>query len=150
MLAGLERRDLVGLALVPGLLRHPVGVRRPLVSLADFQGARVRDQPSEASDALLRALGATPAHVANRDVGPETERGGLDGQELALLNAPIGGIAAANVTFFPKTLTLFAGRKAFARLDEEQRRILRTAAERTLHHASDFPLRAALGFEGAL
>ena len=43
MLAGLGSRNLIGLALVPGLLRHPVGVGRPLVSVADYRGARVRD-----------------------------------------------------------------------------------------------------------
>src|SRR4051812_33028775 len=49
MLAGLKRQHVVGIALLPGLLRHPVGLRGPLVSLADFRRARVRIQPSPAT-----------------------------------------------------------------------------------------------------
>jgi TRAP-type C4-dicarboxylate transport system substrate-binding protein len=150
MLASLERRDLVGLALIPGLLRHPVGLGRPLVSTADFAGARVRDQPSKASDALLRALRAVPVHVSNRDVVGETARGRLDAEELSLVNAPIGGVVTANVTFFPKVSTLFASKRAWGRLGSDERRILRRAATRTLHHWTSFPVRPALAFEGTL
>ena len=69
MLAGLKRDDVVGLALVPELLRHPVGLERPLLSPADFAGARIVDFPSRASDSLLRALGATPVHLSNNATG---------------------------------------------------------------------------------
>ncbi len=150
MLAGLENHGFIGLALVPGLLRHPAGIKRPLVALPDFAAARVRDQPSAASDALLRSLGATPVHIGNDAYAHEVAAGRLDGTEASLLNAPIGSVVAANVTFFPKTLTLFAGRPAFERLDADQRRIVRLAAARTLHHAADFPVGEALGFEGVL
>ena len=150
MLEGLDSRGFIGLALVPGLLRHPAGINRPLVALPDFVAARVRDQPSAASDAILRALGATPVHIGNAVYAREVAAGRLDGTEVSLLNAPIGSVVAANVTFFPKTLTLFAGRPAFERLDPDQRRIVRLAAARTLHHAADFPVEAALGFEGVL
>ena len=150
MLAGLKGQDLVGLALIPGLLRHPIGIERPLISLSDFAGARVRDLPSKATDTLLRALGAIPLHVGNDDYGRELAQARIDGEELSIINAPIGGILTANVTFFPKVLTLFAGERAFAELSDDQRAILRTAAERTLRHNASFPIRTALAFEGVL
>jgi TRAP-type C4-dicarboxylate transport system substrate-binding protein len=150
MLAGLAGQHVVGLALVPGLLRHPVGLTRPLVSLSDFAGARVRDQPSNATDRLLRALGATPVHVSNRAINNEIARGRIDGEELSLANAPVGGIATANVAFFPKVLTLFAGERTFARLNRAQQDILRRAAERTLVHNTGYPVSTALAFEGTL
>jgi TRAP-type C4-dicarboxylate transport system substrate-binding protein len=146
MLDGVSSRGVVGLALVPGLLRHPVGIARPLVSLADFSGARVRSQPSKATDALLRSLGAIPVHVGRSGVGQAR----LVGEELSTVNAPIDGIVAANVAFFPKVMTVFAGMHAFAALDDEQRRTLRTAAERTLRHNASFPVRTALAYEGFL
>jgi TRAP-type C4-dicarboxylate transport system substrate-binding protein len=146
MLSGLDEHDVVGLALIPGLLRHPIGLRRPLVSLADFGGARVRDLPSRATDALLRALGAMPVHVSNDDFGHAR----IDGEELSLVNAPIGGILTANVAFFPKVITLFAGKRAFAGLSDGQQAILRAAAEDTLKHNASFPVRTALAFEGVL
>jgi TRAP-type C4-dicarboxylate transport system substrate-binding protein len=146
MLAGLDPRGVVGLALIPGLLRHPIGIERPLVSLADFSGARVRDLPSKATDALLRTLGAIPVHVGNTAMAHAR----IDGEELSIANAPIGGVLTANVVFFPKVIALFAEKRAFAALSDDQRRILRTAAERTLRHNASFPVRTALAFEGVL
>ena len=148
MLVGLKGEDVVGLALIPGLLRHPIGIKRPLASLSDFAGARVRDLPSRATDALLRALGAVPVHVSGDDFGQAR----IDGEELSIVNAPIGGILTANVAFFPKVLTLFAGKRAFARLSDDQRNTVRTAAERTLKYILRIssPVRAALAFEGVL
>ena len=66
MLAGLTRANLVGLGLYPDELRHPVGIRRPLDSMADFQGAQFRAPISNTSDALFRALGAEPVHSRRR------------------------------------------------------------------------------------
>lgn len=146
MLAGVAAHGVVGLGLVPGLLRHPVGIERPLVSLADFSGARVRSQPSKATDTLLRTLGAIPVHVGSSGVG----RARLVGEELSTANAPIDGIVTANVAFFPKVMTVFAGRHTFAALDEKQQRILRTAAERTLAHNASFPVKTAFAYEGFL
>ena len=151
MLAGLESQDVVGLGLIPGLLRHPIGFTRPLVSLSDFAGARVRDLPSRATDALLEALGATPVHVSNAAFGAAIEGRRIDGTELSFANAPlVGGIVAANVTFFPKVLTLFAGARAFERLSDEQRNVLRTAVARTLEQLTAHPVDTALAFEGVL
>ena len=133
MLAGLKSRGLVGLVLVPDLLRHPVGYTRPLVSLDDFKGARVRDIPSKATDALLRALGATPVHIANDDVGAATGRGEIDGAELAVING-LGATITGNVSFFPKVMTLFAGTHAFDRLTGKQRAVLQAAVEQFRRH----------------
>jgi TRAP-type C4-dicarboxylate transport system substrate-binding protein len=133
MLGSLSSRGLVGIVLVPDLLRHPTGIKRPLVSLADFKGARIRDVPSRASDALLRALGATPVHVANADVGAAIARGQIDGQELAIIYG-FGSIITGNVSFFPKVLTLFAGQRAFDRLTDQQKSVLLAADERLRQH----------------
>ena len=150
MLGGLKDQHVVGLALIPGLLRHPVGIRRPIVSLPDFAGTRIRDQPSATSDAVLQALGATPVHVGNSSVGQEVSRGRVDGVEASLANAPVDAIVAANVTLFPKTLTLFAGDRALAGLDPSEQRTVKEAARRTLLYAATYPVRQALAFDGVL
>jgi TRAP-type C4-dicarboxylate transport system substrate-binding protein len=150
MLTGLKSQGVTGLALIPGQLRHPIGLGRPLVSLSDFAGARIRNLPSKATDALLTALGAIPAHVSNAAIPRAIADHRIDGEELSLLNAPLGGIVSANVTFFGKALTLFAGERSFSSLSDEQRNVLRTAAERTLVHAATYPVEDALAFEGVL
>ena len=149
MLARLARADIVPLALVPGLLRHPVGLRRLLLGPADYRDARIRDFPSSVTDAFLRALGAVPVHLAFGDVGAAEAAGRIDGHELAIFPAS-PGVLMANVVFFPKTITLFANRSSFARLTQAQRAAIRAAARATMLGNASFPVRASIGFESTL
>jgi TRAP-type C4-dicarboxylate transport system substrate-binding protein len=59
-------------------------VHRPLTSPADFAGARGRVFPLRATDALMRALRATPVHLGNDDVGMAMATGKIDGSEVSL------------------------------------------------------------------
>src|SRR5262249_40948591 len=133
MLAGLQNRNVVGLMLVPDLMRHPIGTRRPFVSLTDFKGARIRDIPSRVTDALLRTLGATPVHVALADYNDALVHRRIDGQEQPIVDS-FGFFVTGNVSFFPKVMTLFAGRHAFDRLSESQKAVLREAAVQLRRH----------------
>jgi TRAP-type C4-dicarboxylate transport system substrate-binding protein len=134
MLAGLPGRRWVGLVLVPDLMRHPIGLEQPLVSTADFKGARVRDIPSRATDAVLRALGAVPVHVAGADYNDAVVRHRIDGEELAIVDTPFGSSVTGNVSFFPKVMTLFAGRPAYDRLSDGQKGVLQEAARQLRRH----------------
>jgi len=148
MLDGLAGQHVVGLALIPGLLRHPYGLSRPLLSPADFSGARIRVNESRASDAVIRALGATPVHAGNAGLDYQALR--LDGDEASFARMPTGAVGSANVVLFPKTLTLFAGQRAFGRLTKEQRGILRRAAAQTLAGAVNYPVAQSIRFESEL
>jgi len=151
MLAGLDDHGVVGLALIPSLLRHPVGITRPLRSVSDFSGARIRTVPSRATDALLRSLGATPLHIANAKVNAALDAGEFDGQESYLWALPLADISVtANVVFFGKAITLFAGEDAFERLTDDEQAIVRRAAERTVARTATHPVAKALGFETVL
>jgi TRAP-type C4-dicarboxylate transport system substrate-binding protein len=133
MLAALASRRLVGLALVPDDLRHPIGLTRELTSPADFAGARIRIQPSRVTAALMRALGAVPLEISNQQVGAEIGAKRVDGEELSMGNAFSPSIVTGNVVFFPKALTLFARGESFDRLTDGQRSILRAAAAEAVH-----------------
>ena len=96
MLAGLEEAGFVGLGLYPDQLRHPLGYAAPLRSLDDFDGAAIRLVPSEATDALVRALGGE-AGVRPGRVGPrcgDRERGGRRHRDLV---RPRAGVRAAGL-----------------------------------------------------
>jgi C4-dicarboxylate-binding protein DctP len=134
MLNGLRSQHVIGLALIPDQLRHPVALKHPLISLSDFAGARVRIQPSRVTSSLMRALGATPVDVANGKVGSAIGHHRIDAEELALGNAFTPTTVTGNVTFFGKTLTLFAGGPAYQRLTADQRHVLREAAKQTVQH----------------
>ncbi len=136
MLNGLRGQHVIGLALIPDELRHPVALEHRLVSLSDFSGARVRIQPSRITSSLMRALGAIPVEVANANIASAIGSHQIDGEELALGNAPWTSTVTGNVTFFGKTLTLFAGGPAYRRLTADQRDVLREAAKQTLEHVT--------------
>jgi TRAP-type C4-dicarboxylate transport system substrate-binding protein len=143
MLAGLNDDDYVGLALVPDRLRYPFGARHALASPDDFAGARVRVFPSRASDAMMRALGATPVHISGDDVAAAVADGKIDGVEAALgTNSADEGenVLTTNLPLFPKALTLFGGRDAYDGLDDDQRAAIRRAARQTAAYAAAHPL----------
>jgi TRAP-type C4-dicarboxylate transport system substrate-binding protein len=137
MLHGVEDAGVVGLGLHAEALRHPMGYDgRRLVRLADFDGKEFETRDSRASQALVRALGATPVWYADERSG-ELERalaeGRLVGVDTSYALAGTFGVDAptvtGNVTFFPKVNVLVANEKAFAALSEEHRALLRDAAE---------------------
>ena len=125
MLAGLKDARVVGLALIPDLLRYPDTARRPLASAADFQGARLRAFPSKATDMLLRALGATPEHVSGSAISAEIASGRIDGTETSLPLAPLHSIITGNVPLFPRVNTLFVNPAVLAKLTSDERSVLR-------------------------
>jgi len=137
MLAGLDRVGVVGLALLPEALRHPVGFARPLRALSDFAGAGISAPRSDVTWETLRALGARPFDFSGDERGPEIDRGKLDGAETDLArasNLPRPGVVTANVALFPRANTLVANRAALGRLSDDQRKTLRKAAAATLAH----------------
>jgi len=143
MLEGLSSRGFVGLALVPDRLRYPTGARHPLASPADFAGARVRVPPSRATDALMRALGATPVHLRGEALTAALANGEIDGSEVSLgTNSAEEGenFLTWNVVLFTKTLTLFAGRRAYEQLDDDQRAVISKAGRQTAAYAAAHPL----------
>jgi TRAP-type transport system periplasmic protein len=142
MLAGLDGHGFVGLGLVPEHLRYAFGVRGPLASVGDFAGARVRVRPSEASDALMRALGAKPVHISGDDVAGAVADGEIDGAEASLgTNSRDEGEnhLTVNLPLFPKTLTVFAGEDAYDQLDEDEREAIRKAGRETAAYAAAHP-----------
>lgn len=143
MLAGLDGRGVVGLALVPDRMRYPIAAKRALASPEDFAGARVRVPSSRATDALIRALGGTPVHLRGEALDKALQKGEIDGAEASLgTNTAEEGenFLTSNLVFFPKTLTLFADSDAYERLDDDQRDLLRKAARETAVRAAANPL----------
>jgi TRAP-type C4-dicarboxylate transport system substrate-binding protein len=142
MLAGLEQAGSLGLGLFPDHLRHPLGYAAPLRSLDDFDGAAIRLVASEATDALVRALGGEPAYgLGGSDLDAAIASGELDGTEtsfgLALELAPPGSFLTGNVVLFPRVNALFASEAVASSLSDAQRGILEEAASETFAFASE-------------
>jgi TRAP-type C4-dicarboxylate transport system substrate-binding protein len=153
MLAGLRPLGLTGLALIPESLRHPFAYHGALRSLRDFAGAMIRAPRSDATWALLRALGARPvdldggpfyAAVSSRAVkGAESDLNQADGSLIAVTTA------TGNVTFFPRVDVLVVGTRVLSSLSTRNREVLRNAAADTVawtSHANPTENAAARAF----
>ena len=128
MLRGLRPLGLAGIGVLPGPLRKPLGIARPLLRPSDYAGLRMGVQQSLVADATMRALGATPVWFPA--TGAMT---GLDGIEEQISSIQgyqydtVGRYLTANVSLWPRPLVLFANGKAWAALTPAQRRILSRA-----------------------
>jgi TRAP-type transport system periplasmic protein len=132
MLNGLRRLGLVGLGVLPGPLRKPLGVTHPLLKPSDYAGLTIGVQQSQVAGATMRALGARPVWFASQ--APITGFGGIEGQVGAIQGEQydrVGKFLTANVNLWPRPLVLFANHAAFAKLTRFQQRILARAVADT-------------------
>jgi TRAP-type transport system periplasmic protein len=125
MLRGLRPLGLAGFGVLPGPLRKPLGITRPLLKSADYAGLMIGVQQSLVADATMRALHATPVWFPV--TGPisgfgaaETQISSIEGNQYDR----VGKYLTANVNIWPRSLVLFANGKTWAALTPAQRRIL--------------------------
>jgi TRAP-type C4-dicarboxylate transport system substrate-binding protein len=128
MLNGLAPLGLVGLGVLPGPLRRPLGLARPLLRPSDYAGSRIGVQQSRVGSSTMRALGAIPVWFAV--AAPITGLGGIEQQISSIQGNQydrVGHYLTANVVLWPRPLVVFANRKALAKLTAAERRILSQA-----------------------
>jgi TRAP-type C4-dicarboxylate transport system substrate-binding protein len=139
MLAGLADVGLTGLALLPETIRHPFGVRGPVLGPQDYAGAVIRSAPSEETYAVFEALGAKPqwwdaeefvARMDDETIDIVESSFGIAG---SVLGRP--AIGTGNVAFFPRMNVLVANSEALTQLTGDQRNLLDRAAAQALDTA---------------
>jgi len=128
MLGGLRPAGLTGIGVLPGPLRKPLGITRPLLSPSDYAGLTIGTQESRVADATMRALGARPVWFGSE--APVARLGGIEQQVSQIQDTgydQAGKYLTANVSLWPRPLVLFANGKAWAALTPDQRAVLRQA-----------------------
>jgi TRAP-type transport system periplasmic protein len=127
MLASLEPLGLVGLAVLPGPLRRPYGITRPLLGPQDYAGAKIGIRYGRVAQDTVHALGATPkGYRIDGLVGVDGAE--LDPTTIAGNSYDVRGASlTANVVLWARPETIAIGRAAFDRLTGAQQRILRRA-----------------------
>ena len=129
MLEGVEPLGLVGIAVVPGELRRPLGLSRALVRPADYRRARVGIRPAGVADATFEALGADADGFRAVPQGLVGFDGAESGVSTIRNNRYDDGARAltANVVLWPRPTTIFMSREAFDVLTDDQQDALREA-----------------------
>jgi TRAP-type C4-dicarboxylate transport system substrate-binding protein len=132
MLDGLEPLGVVGLGILPGPMRKPLGVSR-LMRPADYRGKTIAMSRSRVAQQTLRALGASAKEIpAGGGIdafdGVEQQLAGIDGNGYDKVAKNL----TANVNLWPRPQVLFINEKAFAALSDTQRDALRAAARSAL------------------
>src|SRR5215831_4305189 len=128
MLAGLRPLGLAGIGILPGPLRKPLGITRPLLKPADYAGLKVGVQQSLVAGATMRALGATPVWFPV--TWPITGFGAAEEHISAIQGNQYdraGTYLTANVNLWPRPLVVFASGKVWAALTPVQQAILTLA-----------------------
>ena len=130
MLEGVAQAGVVGIALLPGPLRHPFGISRPLLGPADYRGATIGIRPA----GLLRERRSVHWVPTRRCTVPGSLSGldGLDSNPKAIDYNGWEGALTSNVVLWPKPYTIFMNRDAFDALTSEQQEILRDAGREAL------------------
>jgi TRAP-type C4-dicarboxylate transport system substrate-binding protein len=132
MLAGLEPLGVVGLGILPGPIRHPLGTSR-LVTPEDYQGKTLAISRSKVAEDSLAALGAKAQEIpAGGSIAS------LDGVEQQVTSIAGNGYdnsakyLTSNVDLWPRPLVIFVNKKTYATLGKDQRAALDKAAKAAL------------------
>ena len=141
MLTSVSAIGLVGIGILPGPMRKPVGITRKLLGPADFRGARIGFSPSGVGARALQALGATTVPSVFGGVSLE----GMDGLEFQVTGIQgnqYDGVAAtitANVSLWARPLVVVANGKKLA---AGQADVLRRAAQAAIQTTTDIQRKA--------
>lgn len=130
---GPPKLGLVGLGLLEGGLRKPVGRAVALKSPADFQKKKLRAPASKVMTSGLRALGAEPVAMPLGDVSTALQTGAIDGLEanygLIVTQKFNEGakFVTADVTLWPFPAAVVINKGQWEKLSADQQKVLRDA-----------------------
>jgi TRAP-type C4-dicarboxylate transport system substrate-binding protein len=132
MLAGLKSLGVVGLGILPGPMRHPLGVKR-LVRPEDYQGKTLAIARSKIAEQTFSALGAKAHEIPAQ--GQITSLDGVEQQVASIAGNGYDNTArflTSNVDLWPRPLVIFMNKKSYAGLTSRQRAALDGASKAVL------------------
>lgn len=138
----LARENLVSLGYMELGFRHLTNNVRPVVSVADMEGLKIRLQPNETHLATFRALGANPVAMDVKELYSALEQGVIDGQENPFAIIYVGGYPEvqkyiSNTGHFFDFISVVANTDRLAALDEEHQRAVRDAMATAIAYQRD-------------
>lgn len=132
---GPKKLGLVGLGILEGGLRKPVGREAALKSPADFKGKKIRAPQSKVLAAALTALGAEPVALPVGDVFTALQNGTVDGMEanLGLIATnkydEVAKFVTQDVNLWPFPAAVVINQAQFDKLSDEAKAAVQTAGK---------------------
>ena len=114
--------------------RHVTNSKRPLKTLDDFKGLKIRMQPNETHLATFRAVGANPVAMDIKELYSALQQGVVDGQEnpYSVIHAnryfEVQKYLSDTGHFFD-FIILIANKRSFERMSTEQKKAVKGAAQ---------------------
>lgn len=134
ILDALERTGVIGLVFYDNGVRSFYSTKKPLRSVDDFRGLRIRVQQTELSRAMVEALGGVPVPMPYGEVADALRTGIIDGAENNLPSYHSTGhfkiakyYAVDGHTMTPEVLVF--SKRVWMALPEEDQRLIRQAAQ---------------------
>lgn len=127
-LDGLAPYGVHGIGLMPGVLRHPLGIFKPVLTLSDIAGKTFGVYPSPIADQAVMAMGAAP-----KTIPPSFPASGLDvgEQDLAGTAELVWDVNSTaittNLTLWPRMQTLVMNAASYGTLTPDEQEVLRQA-----------------------
>ena len=132
LLAGLDRIGLVGLRLVPGGLRHPVGYKTPLLGLDSWKDQVINTRRGPGVERIITALGARSDHSINTRRSRLVADGTLRGIEVSFLQSRAAdrpAVVTTNVTLYTKFDVVVLRKNTFDTLSSAQQHTLTASVD---------------------
>jgi TRAP-type C4-dicarboxylate transport system substrate-binding protein len=132
---GPKKLGLVGLGILEGGLRKPLGREVALKSPADFKGKKIRAPQSKVLAATLTALGAEPVALPVGDVYGALQNGTVDGMEanLGLIATnkynEVAKFVTQDVNLFPFPAAVVINQAQFDKLTDAQKAAIQAAGK---------------------
>ena len=133
MLTGLDKIDLVGIGVLPGPLRHLLGITSTFTETRDFVGKTIGVSLSVLAEQTIKALGGIPKgppfSSALTDVDAiEAHVGAVTGNGYEAYAKALTG----NLNLWPRPLIIVTGKSLDDALSAQQRQALRLAVDNLL------------------
>jgi TRAP-type C4-dicarboxylate transport system substrate-binding protein len=128
LMKDLSKIGLVGVALVPGGLRHPFGYVEPLLGPDDYKGTVINTRVGGGLDRLMQALGARTNHSVDDERTALAKSGALRGIEVSLQQpkaVTLPAVVTSNVTLYTKFDVVVVRAERWDQMTEGQRNDLR-------------------------
>jgi tripartite ATP-independent transporter DctP family solute receptor len=113
--------------------RNVTNNKRPIATIEDFEGLKIRLQPNETHIGTFRAIGGNPVSMGISEVYSALQQGVLDGQEnpyAIIASRQFNEVQTylSDSSHFFDFITLVVNKRKFDRLSEENQAAVRSAA----------------------